>query len=314
MRARLIVNPASGTDRGVALLAHINARLTTLARDLDITITSDEADATRTAVRAVEDGCGALYVAGGDGTVNAALRGLASVDGGLRLPIGIIPCGTGNDFAKALGLGDEPEAAIEALLDGRVLDVDVGTMNGSPFVNTSAGGFVADVSDAVTESLKDRAGKLAYLIGGARALLGSEAFSARLVAMTPSGPPPWTDDDELQMFAVCNGPMIGGGHAIAPDALIDDGQLDVLMVRQMPLLEFVGALQQIAAGDGVPDPRVVRFRAPAFELRFSRAVRVNVDGESMAADRCAYAVRHREGRFFCGASPRASGEPPPLVR
>ena len=182
MRARLIVNPASGTDRGVSLLPHISARLSTLARDLDITITGDEADAARTAVRAVEEGCRALDVAGGDGT-----------------------------------------------------------MNDSPFVNTSAGGFVADVSDAVTETLKDRAGKLAYLIGGARALLGSEALSVRFVSTTESAAPAWTDDDELQMFAVCNAPMIGGGYAIAPDALIDDGQLDVLMVRRMPLLEFVGA-------------------------------------------------------------------------
>jgi diacylglycerol kinase (ATP) len=306
MRARLIVNPASGMDRAPALLPHINRRLSTLARDLDITITTEADDATRAAVRAVQEGVDGLYVAGGDGTVNAVMRGLLSAPGDARPPVGVIPCGTGNDFAKALGLGEDPEAAIETLLDMRVLDVDIGLMNGRPFVNTSAGGFVADVSEAVTETLKDRAGKLAYLIGGARVLLASEPFSVRVRSAAGGDAAHWPDDEELQMFAVCNAPMIGGGYLIAPDALIDDGELDVLLVPRMPMLEFVAALQQIASGSGASDARVRRFRASAFELRFSRVVRVNVDGELLEADRCVYEVQRRAARFFCGPSPHAS--------
>jgi diacylglycerol kinase family enzyme len=107
--------------------------------------------------------------------------------------------------------------------------------------------------------------------------------------------------------------MIGGGYAIAPGALIDDGRLDVLLVPGMPLLEFVAALQQIAAGYGAADERVRRFRASAFALRFSRVVRVNIDGELLEADRCTYAVQHRAAQFFCGPRPRASAEPRPLV-
>ena len=108
------------------------------------------------------------------------------------------------------------------------------------------------------------------------------------------------------MFAVCNAPMIGGGYVIAPDALIDDGGLDVVMVPRMPMLEFVAALQQIASGSGASDARVRRFRASAFELCFSRVVRVNVDGELLEADTCTYAVQHRAARFFCGPSPHAA--------
>jgi diacylglycerol kinase (ATP) len=302
-------------DRAVPLLALINARLGTLARDLDITITTAAEDCTRAAERAVREGCDAVYVAGGDGTVNAVVRGLAAHDGGLRLPVGVIPCGTGNDLAKALGLGEEPEGALDALLDARVLDVDVGMLNDRVFLNTSAGGFVADVSDAVTETLKDRAGKLAYLIGGARVLFGSESFSARLTVggAVEAAPVQWPADGELQMFAACNSPMIGGGYPIAPDALIDDGLLDVVMVPGMPVLEFVGVLQQLAAGNGLQDERVRRFRAAAFELQFSRVVRVNTDGELFEADRCVYRVRQRAARFFCGAAPRATGEPRPFV-
>ena len=309
MRARLIVNPASGTDRAPALLPTIVSGLRTLVRDLDITMTTDAEDAARAAMRAVEDRADALYVAGGDGTLNAVMRGLfATGPGPYTIPIGIIPLGTGNDFAKALGLGDEPGAALERLLENRTMAVDIGSLNGRPFVNTSAGGFVADVSQTVTEGLKDVTGKLAYLIGGARALLGSEAFRTRLTlppdAHTTGGQ--WTGELELQMFAVCNAPFIGGGYPIAPAALIDDGLLEVVLVKRMPLVEFVFVLQSIAAGEHLQDERLWHFRASSFDLEFDRVVRVNTDGELLESSRCEYRVQPRSVPFFCGPAPRKS--------
>jgi diacylglycerol kinase (ATP) len=312
MAARLIVNPASGMDRAPGLLPLINERLRSIVGELDITLTTDAEDTERTAARALAGGCEALYVAGGDGTLNAVLRGLLAGGGSLeRLPIGVIPLGTGNDFAKALGLGDEPEAALEQLLERRTLAVDVGTLNGRPFVNISAGGFVADVSDAVTERLKDATGKLAYVIGGARALLGSEPFTARLTlaAGHDAAGRAWDGDLELQMFAICNARLIGGGYPIAPQALIDDGLLDVFLVKRMPTLEFIGVLQAIAAAEHLDDARVLHFRTPAFELQFNRAVRVNTDGELFEASRCEYRILPRQARFFCGAQPHAAAAP-----
>ena len=117
MRARLIVNPSAGGDHALELLPLMNARLGTLARDLDITITTEIADVSRAATRAAIEGCDALYVAGGDGTLNAALQGLIEGKGLGRLPVGVVPFGTGNDFTKALDLGAEPEAAIEKRLE-----------------------------------------------------------------------------------------------------------------------------------------------------------------------------------------------------
>ena len=233
-------------------------------------------------------------------------RCLQPVPGLTAIPIGIIPLGTGNDFAKALGLGDDPDGALETLLAARVVDVDVGTVNGRPFVNTSAGGFVADVTEVVTEGLKDVTGKLAYLIGGARALLGSEPFAARLTLPGGAGRGHgWAGDVELQMFAICNARFIGGGYPIAPAALIDDGLLDVFLVKRMPLLEFVRVLQTIAAGEHQDDERVLHFRASAFDLEFDRVVRVNTDGELLQAASCHYRVRPR-----CGGSSAARSRLP----
>jgi diacylglycerol kinase (ATP) len=109
MRARLIANPKSGTDRAPELLPLINERLRTIVDDLDITLTTSIQDAERAAARAVDEAYDALYVAGGDGTLNGVLRGLVARDGGRHIPIGVIPAGTGNDFVKALGLGEDPE-------------------------------------------------------------------------------------------------------------------------------------------------------------------------------------------------------------
>jgi YegS/Rv2252/BmrU family lipid kinase len=315
MRAALIANPRAGADRALDLIPLIGERLRALVSELEITITTDAAAATLAAARARAAGCDALFVAGGDGTLNAALRGVVAGAGSPRaMPIGVIPLGTGNDFAKALGLGEDPEAALDALLEARVIDVDLGLLNDRPFANTSAGGFIADVSVAVTETLKDVAGKLAYLIGGARALLGTEPFSARLIVNAGNADlksPPAASID-VQMFAVCNARFIGGGYLIAPDALIDDGLLEVLVAPAMPLLEFIGVLQRIAVGDDVGRPDVVRFRSSSFDLVFDRPVRVNTDGELLETDGCRYRVMHGGARFFCGTHPQASARPVPL--
>jgi diacylglycerol kinase (ATP) len=308
VRARLIVNPQSGSDRAPALLPEINERLRSFVRDLDITLTVDAEDVARAAARAVQERCDALYIAGGDGTVNAALRGLMSVqDGELTIPVGIIPLGTGNDFSRALDLGEDATTALDVLVERRVISLDVGTMNGHPFLNTSAGGFVADVSETVTEGLKSATGKLAYLIGGARTLLGTDPFTARVLVHDASGATPaWDGSMDMQMFAACNGRFIGGGFAIAPGALLDDGLLDVLLVPRMSMIEFIGVLQSIASGNSEDHAGVLHFRAAAFDLEFSRTVSVNTDGEVLEVDHCHYRVRPSAIRFFCGSAPHTA--------
>lgn len=311
MRVHLIANPESGTDRAVPMLPEITRRLRTRFADVDITLTTEAEDAVRAAGRAVEHGCAAIFVGGGDGTVNAVVRGLMGVPAAARPPVGILPLGTGNDFAKSVGLGEEVDVALERVLsEPMVVEVDVGLMNDRPFINTSAGGFIADVSEAVTPFLKDVAGKLAYLIGGARVLMTSEPVCARLYR--PCGPEGSgrapAADLRLQMFAICNARFIGGGYAIAPAAVIDDGLLDALVVPSRSLVEFAALLQRIAAGEP-SNGDVLQFRASAFDLEFDRPIHVNVDGEAFETDRCRYRIEPRGARFFCGPEPQTVAPP-----
>jgi len=107
-------------------------------------------------------------------------------------------------------------------------------------------------------------------------------------------------ESNLQMFAVCNARLMGGGRIIASHTAIDDGWLDICLVETMPTLEFVGLLNRVSTGDHLEDERVTYFRARELDLRFDHAIKVNTDGEVLVMDRCDYRVRPRTARFLIG--------------
>ena len=301
MRIKLIVNPASGQETAIGHLPAINARLRE-AGDVDIVLTTGEGDGVEAGRRAALEGYDRVFVAGGDGTLNEVLNGLAQVDGALgAVVLAVVPLGTGNDFATAIGVPASPEDAVDALLGGAVAPVDVGRVNDRCFLNISAGGFIADVSDAVNPQLKTVLGKLAYLIGGAQVLLDYEPVAVRIANA------PTVSKASLLAFAVCNSRLIGGGRLIAPHAIVDDGWLDVCLIHAMPTLEFVALLRRVSSGDHVDDDRVTYFRTQQLELAFDRAVRINTDGQVLEADACRYEVLPGAARVLL---PRTPAEPP----
>jgi diacylglycerol kinase (ATP) len=105
-------------------------------------------------------------------------------------------------------------------------------------------------------------------------------------------------DVDLQLFAVCNSRLIGGGRLIAPEAVIDDGWLDVCVIEAMPTLEFVGLLREVARGDHLDDPRVSYFRTRDLRLQFDRVIKVNTDGQVLDATSCRYTILPRAARFL----------------
>jgi diacylglycerol kinase (ATP) len=301
VKVRIIANPVSGGDHAAEALVGLNERLRPALHDVDIVLTTAHGDATRAAAQAARDGYDHLYVAGGDGTLNEVVNGVASVPGALsRITFGLLPLGTGNDFAHALGVPENLEGALEVLAEGRVAEIDLGRLDERCFVNVSAGGFVAEVSDAVDPKLKSFAGKLAYLIGGAGALLDHEPVELT-VAIDDEAPRPVRSS----LFAVCNSRLVGGGRLIAPYAVIDDGILDVCIVHAMKTLELVGLLGEVARGAHLEDPRVEYFRARRIALDAARPFKVNTDGEVLETSSCRYDVVPRAARFFAGTLPFA---------
>jgi diacylglycerol kinase (ATP) len=302
-RARVILNPSSGRERGPESVELLSTRLRGKYRDVEMAVTMGDGDAERAAVVAVEDGCEALFVAGGDGTLNETMNGLAAAGILDRVVVGVVPFGTGNDFATALGIPVETDAALDVLLQGRELRVDLGHVNGRVFVNTSGGGFVAEVSDAVTPQLKTIAGRLAYLIGGAQALIEFEPVQATITLE----PGQRRLSLGVSAFLVCNSRLIAGGRLIAPDAIIDDGLLDLCVIESMSALEFVALARKVADGGHVEDPRVLYMQVEAVRIELDREVKVNTDGEVFSGRQCEYRVLPKAARFFAGDAPFAKG-------
>lgn len=304
-RARVILNPVSGADEAPAHAEAISRGLRARYDTVEVVLTTGPGDAEDAARRAVADGCGLIVAGGGDGTLNGVINGAADGDGLSRVTLGLVPLGTGNDFAAALGIPADVEGAIAVLLAGHTHAVDLGSVNGRLFANVSGGGYIAEVSEAVTPQMKSIAGRLAYLAGGAQALFEFEPVRATIVA-EPSNVRFGTG---LYAFAVCNSRLIGGGKLIAPRAIIDDGLLDVCVIDDMPALEFVALLGRVAGGDHTDDPRVRYLQASSLTITLDRAIKVNTDGEVLAASSCEYLVLPRAATFIAGDAPFAGSRP-----
>jgi diacylglycerol kinase (ATP) len=306
-RTKLIVNPASGGERALDHVAAIEARLRQRGGRVDVVVTGGAGDAERAGATAAGERCDTIVVAGGDGTLNEVLNGVAQVPDALAaVTFGVLPLGTGNDFATAIGVPGDIGEALDWILTAEPRHVDVGRLNGRVFLNISAGGFIAEVSDAVGSQMKTVLGKLAYLVGGAQALVDHEPAVAHVVVEDDGPASPGTalpggaspGPVSLQAFAVCNSRLIGGGRLIAPHAVIDDGWLDVCLIHAMPMLEFLALLRRVSDGGHVDHDRVSYFRARRLELAFEQPVKVNTDGQVLDATRCRYDVLPRATRVL----------------
>jgi diacylglycerol kinase (ATP) len=285
MRVHVIVNPAAGTADERDPLNELQRLLREAGHDVLIRETQAGGDAERLAGEAAASGVEMIVAAGGDGTLNEVVNGVASVASGLSTSaIGLLPAGTGNDFARSLGI-DDPQRAVAALVAGRTRPIDMVSLGTRVFLNASAGGFTAETSANVTSDLKQSVGRLAYLIGGARAVLEYEPIAACVEAEGR------VIETDLQLFAVCNGSYIGGGHQIAPTARPDDGLMEVCLVRATSTLDFLALLPRLSSGAHVDDEDVAYFRTREVSLTFARSTKVNTDGEVLEASHCQYVMR-----------------------
>lgn len=305
MHVTLIANPAAGTAQDRTPVEEARDRLRAAGHVVVMLETAGPGDAERLAARAVRDGADLVIAAGGDGTLNEVVNGVASIEGALSgCALGILPVGTGNDFARTLGI-EPTDAAIEALVAGHSRPIDLVRLDGRVFLNASAGGFTAETSSQVTSELKQAVGKLAYLIGGARAFLEYEPVRALVEGAGRR------IEADLQLFAVCNGAYIGGGHQLAPSARPDDGEMEVCLVRASSALDFLALLPRISSGEHLDDEDVAYFRAREVTLTFARPIKVNTDGEVLESSRCHYVIQPAAVRFVAPPAAAAAATTDP---
>ena len=267
----LLVNPTAGKGRGARLIAPIGAVLRDGGVEVEVVVgrNGDEAfDLLRDRVARGVDG---VVAVGGDGLVNIALQVL----GGTHVPLGIVPAGSGNDIARALGLDPtRPDAAAGHVVAGRTRSIDLGRASGRWFAGVLGSGFDSMVNE--------RANRMAWPNGRSRYNL---AIVAELRTFRPV---PFVLDLDgerwetpAMLVAVGNGSSYGGGMRVCPDARLDDGLLDVTVVGPISTVEFVRVFPRVYAGTHVHHPAVTVRRARQVGLAAS-GVTAYADGERVA--------------------------------
>ena len=263
-------------------------------------VTWEPGDATRFAEEAVRDGVDAVVAVGGDGTVNEVVNGLVGTD----TPLGIVPLGTANDFARQAGIPmDDADHAMDIVLHGEPTSIDVGELNERAFVNVSTGGVGAEATAETAPARKQKLGALAYAITGVKKLTGLRARRAWFHA------PGFEYRGDFLLFAVGNGRSTGGGSLVTPRADVRDGLLDVCIIDALPRAEFARLVLLVKKGEHLGHPAVRYLQVPELFIEASRPLAVNVDGEPVNARRLHYRARAGALRVFLPLVPGEAPEP-----
>jgi len=270
-RARIIYNPTSGRELFRKDLPMVLDRLEQAGYETSAHATKGEGDATKAAQSAVERKYDLVIVAGGDGTINEVVKGIAEAD--YRPQLGIIPAGTTNDFARALSIPQDTKRAVDIILNGNKKALDIGKVNDHYFANITGGGDLTELTYDVPIKLKTTLGRLAYYIKGIE----------KLPSLKPVSTVIEYDDHvfegEIMLFLVANTNSVGGFEKLATDALIDDGYFDLLISKKTNLAEFLRIATAGIRGSHIDDENIIYTQAKRIKVTPKEKMLLNVDGE-----------------------------------
>lgn len=236
-------------------------------------------DATRWAAELAGEGVDVVVAAGGDGTLNETVNGLLLGRDKAPCALGVLPYGTANDFAAACGVPlDDPVAALRLAATVAPVPIDVGRAGERLFVNVASAGYAAQVTTDTAPGAKHILGGFAYLLTGIAGMSTEVARPIRLRA------PDFRWEGEVFGVLVGNGRRAGGGFCVAPNALLDDGLLDVTIIPAAAWTEFAALANELRQLEDHPPLRYVLCRqCPWLEIEAPDGLQVNADGEPLRA-------------------------------
>lgn len=274
MKVGLIANPQAGRRTGLSIAESVARLLQQGGWDVDLQPTATPGHGEELAREAAGAGCDLVVGVGGDGTLSELLNGLL----GTGVPCGLVPCGTGNDFARFVGINENVAEAAEQLLNGQAVAVDLGRLSNPHrhFINTVGVGFDAAVAERINRRKRISRGLMAYLPAVVAEVAGNSFLPARVEVDGRSF------EDEWLLIAVANGNAYGAGFRIAPKAACDDGLLDVILVQRMGRLEVLRSLRLVLRGEHEGHPKVKMLRARKVKIETDQPAPALVDGDVTA--------------------------------
>ncbi len=278
----LLINPAANRGRA-ALRAREIERVLALKNSVRRVETTGRGDERRLAREACEVGASALAVVGGDGAAHHAARGL--LEAGAPIPMAIIAAGTGNDFVKSIGSpSHDIDAMATRIARGETRTIDVGVIDGVPFLNAAGFGLDVEILRRMEQSVR-LPGIAPYVTTALRTLLNYGGFHAALrhdenpSAMDLSQDARGKQLDLRLMTVFANGTCFGGAFRIAPDASVEDGTLDVIDVGDVPWWQRPSLFLRAIRGTHVRSPIVQTTVGSKFMIRFDTPPTFEADGE-----------------------------------
>jgi diacylglycerol kinase (ATP) len=278
---KVIYNPAAGRGRARRHVREVEEYLRSRGARADCEPSTGPDDLVRIAAESSRAGYDRVVVCGGDGTLNLAVREFDLSKGTLAL----IPTGSGDDFARVMGIPRRNiRAACDVALDGRVREVDVALANNLRYLGVAGLGFDSEVAEYANRNVKFLRGSAVYLYAIFRVL---PRFTPRAVRIrSESG----TRSERIMFAAIGNTRQYGGGIRITPDAVVDDGLLDLCIVHETTRGELLKTLPKAYTGAHVKSPFVEMGRGREFHFEGEQVMAVYADGEPLTRTPVSFGV------------------------
>ena len=212
-----------------------------------------------------------IIAAGGDGTINLCVNAMIKHD--IHLPLGILPAGTANDFAYYFELPSDIDYQLDIALGQKTTKVDVGVVNNRNFINVAAMGALIDVSQKTDPNLKNAIGVLAYYLKALTEIPQLHAIPVKLT--TPEA----VYFEDIYFMVVMNGESAGGFRKLSPQSSMNDGKLDVIAFRKMPIVELGPLLFEVVNGRHPRNRNVLYFQTEELTIESSENISTDIDGE-----------------------------------
>jgi diacylglycerol kinase (ATP) len=288
------MNPNAGSVED-AIIPDIEAALKRLG-DVSVLTTERAGEAKELAAKAIADGCEVIVAAGGDGAVNEVVNGIAPNFS--RVQLGILPLGTANDLARSIAIPNDIEAALDIIAAGHIQELDVVRAISNEtryFINVSALGFSGEVSLNLTEEVKASWGSLAYIRSGLTTIPNLTEYHISIR---------FDDGEDRKMdvynIILANARYVGGGIPVAPQALLNDGLVDVIIVPVMKMTQLALLAPRILLGEHMDSDLLICRRARKVVIRSEPGLWFNLDGELMGNEPVTFEVLPHALRVITG--------------
>ncbi|MGJ7905801.1 diacylglycerol/lipid kinase family protein [Actinopolyspora sp. H202] len=274
-RVAVVVNTLSRTG-SIAYTQAVRS-LTELGVPLGTTYPlKDPARLVETVRAAIDEEHDFVIIGGGDGTISSVVDVLAHTG----VPMGLLPLGTANDFARTLEIPTEIEKACETIARGKIVDIDLGLCGNNYYANRASVGIGSNVATAMSPKLKKLVGALAYPVASARGFMRHRPFPARLTF--PDGDHPTKEFHSLLQVSVANGRYFGGGQLAVFDSGIDDSTLDVTVIKHGNVRELATVARNFKSTKLLETDQAEHIRTRRMRLETTPNMPINIDGELVA--------------------------------